>query len=473
MARLSLLLSIFYVSSAVADIIQAPALPGAQGILPSDRIYTGDQSSNTITVFNPYTNKVLGTISIGDARLSDDLGPQYIKAVNSHGLGFSPDGKFIVSISVTTNTVTVIRTLDNTIVSQATVARAPHEAFFAHDNSTVWVACRGVSQVDLIDGPTGTIIGHIETDPGPSKVLFSPDGKTAYVNHIRAANLTIIDVESRAVVATITGLADTFSSDMMLSPDGTSIWLAHKMIGAVTVIDLTTRKIVAVLETGLETNHPNFAYIDGVLHGFVTVAALNETKVYRQPKANDVPVLVKSVKQTGIEPHGLWPNPAGTHMYVVNEHSDTMDVISTSSLTIVDTVRVGQESQALIYVAGAVTSGAGTQGLGTQGLDMAPVENKIIPVEGTSDGTALLTVRQAQGLDMVQLIGRSLELNTTYELSASCFNCRGGQVPLMQFTGSPTLDHEGCATAPQVLGFFLFREVYDINTVTIRPVQAR
>lgn len=53
--------------------VQVPALPGAQAISPEDRIYTGDQSSNTVTVIAPSTNEVLGTNSLGDPRLTDNL----------------------------------------------------------------------------------------------------------------------------------------------------------------------------------------------------------------------------------------------------------------------------------------------------------------------------------------------------------------------------------------------------------------
>jgi DNA-binding beta-propeller fold protein YncE len=35
---------------------QAPALPGAQAISPGDRVYTADQSSNTVTVIDPSAN---------------------------------------------------------------------------------------------------------------------------------------------------------------------------------------------------------------------------------------------------------------------------------------------------------------------------------------------------------------------------------------------------------------------------------
>ena len=196
--------------------IQAPAFPSAPPISPSHRIYTGDQTSNTVTVIKASTNQVLGTIVLGERCLTDDFHLQYIGAVNSHGLGFSRDGKYINSVSVTTNTLTVIRTLDNSIVSQTYVDRAPHEGLFSADNRTVWVAARGTNFVDIVDGIKGGIIGRVLCAPGPSKVLFSPDGATAYVNHILSATLDIINVNSQKVIHQITGLADVFSSDMMI-----------------------------------------------------------------------------------------------------------------------------------------------------------------------------------------------------------------------------------------------------------------
>jgi DNA-binding beta-propeller fold protein YncE len=132
----------FHIFAAEAQ-VQSPANFGdALPIADSDRIYTGDQSSNTITVIKPSTGDVLGTLALGGNRLSDVLNPQYIRSVNSHGLGFSRDGKYIVSLSVTSNTVTVIRCIDNSIVSQTFVDRNAHEAFFAADNRTVWVGTR-------------------------------------------------------------------------------------------------------------------------------------------------------------------------------------------------------------------------------------------------------------------------------------------------------------------------------------------
>ena len=69
---------------------RAPALPGAPAISPGDRVYTADQSSNTVTVIDPSANdnegEVLGTISLGQPRLDGVLGPVDRNQVNTHGL---------------------------------------------------------------------------------------------------------------------------------------------------------------------------------------------------------------------------------------------------------------------------------------------------------------------------------------------------------------------------------------------------
>lgn len=460
---------------------QAPALPGRGApISSSDRIYTGDQSSNTITVIQPSTGDVLGTISLGDQRLGNNLNPQYVRAVNSHGLGFSPDGKLIVSLAVTSNTVTVFRTEDNALVSQSFVDRNAHEAFFQRDNRHVWVGTRGVDRIDIVDGLEGGVVGYVASYGGPSKVVFSPDGKTAYANHIRSPSLSVIDVAQRRVVANITGLANAFSSDMMISPDGQRLWAAHKMVGKVSVIDLAARRVIGVLDTGVETNHAQFAVINNAMHGFVTVAATNETKMYAQPHASQMPVYLGAIPASGIEPHGLWPSADNTRLYVVNEHSDTVDFIDLTAAPprVIKTVNVGQEGQALIYVSGAVSKASnGTQNLGRQGLFNKPALNKLLTEteapssssssKSSSNGnpppTALVTVRPESGLDMLQVIGRNLRLNATYTVSARFAN---SLIPLVDFNATSPTGH-GCGTAPQVLAFVKFIGVYDIDSLVM------
>ncbi|KAG4429710.1 hypothetical protein IFR05_014807 [Cadophora sp. M221] len=467
-ALLCLLLS----NPTVLAFSQAPALLGAQPISAADRIYTADQTSNTITVIKPLTDEVLGTIALGLPRMTNVLNPQYLQVVNSHGLGFSLDGKYLSHVSVTTNTLTVIRTANNSIVSQTSVDRAAHEAFFEYDGRTVWVACRGTNFVDLVDGMNGGVIDRIETLPGPSKVLFSLDGKLAYVNHIKSPTLSIIDVATRRLVDTITGLGDGFSSDMMISADGLRLWAVHKMVGKTSIIDLETRSVVTVLDTGLESNHPNFAIINGTTFGFITVAASNETRVYQHDTPSSIPIFFKSIPAAGIEPHGICGSPDNRFMYWANEHSDTVDVVDLSTMSVVSTLTVGQESQALVFVANAVPPSSNTTGrenLGRQGLDKR-VENRLISVTNSTKATALFTIRELEGLDMVQIIGRSLQINQTYVATAACEGCgaEAARLSIVKFKATVPIPGElGCAVSPQVLSFLPFFDNYDVDSLEL------
>src|ERR1700704_1030695 len=113
---------------------QAPALPGAQPISANDRVYTADQDSNTVSVINPKTDTVLGTIPLGKPRLdtgADVLGAMYDGQIDVHGLGFSPDGRYLDVIDVTTNAAHIIDTASNKVVSTIYLGRAPHEGFFS------------------------------------------------------------------------------------------------------------------------------------------------------------------------------------------------------------------------------------------------------------------------------------------------------------------------------------------------------
>ncbi|MCW2929327.1 MAG: family beta-propeller repeat protein, partial [Actinomycetia bacterium] len=148
-------------------VTQAPALRGAQPISGNDRVYTADQDSNTVTVINPKTDTVLGTIPFGAVRMdtnADVLGAMYNGEIDVHGLGFSRDGRYLDVIDVTTNAVHVVDTATSKVVKTIYVARAPHEGFFSPDGRYIWVAIRGLNYVAVIDWRSGKVVDKIYTE---------------------------------------------------------------------------------------------------------------------------------------------------------------------------------------------------------------------------------------------------------------------------------------------------------------------
>ena len=87
--------------------LMAGQVPGSSNVsdIPissHDRVYTGDQTSNTVSVYDPSTNRLLGVIRLG-IPAPQNLSPLYRGQLLVHGLGFSFDHKTLVVVSVGSN----------------------------------------------------------------------------------------------------------------------------------------------------------------------------------------------------------------------------------------------------------------------------------------------------------------------------------------------------------------------------------
>ncbi|MPZ63301.1 MAG: beta-propeller fold lactonase family protein [Propionibacteriales bacterium] len=393
------------------EVQQPPALPGAQPISANDRVYTADQSSNTVTVINPATNHVLGTLPLGERRVNGVLGPVDHDQVNVHGLGFSRDGRYLAAVSVTSNAIQIVDTATNEIVQTTYVGRAPHEAFISPNGQEVWTAIRGEDYVSIVDLRRDTETQRIHTAEGPSKVVFSLDGRTAYVNHLGSAELDVIDVPSRRVTARV-ALTAGGSADLAVSPDGREVWLGHPGSGKTTVVDARDLTVKAVLDTGPRTNHPNFVSTPDGAFAWVTVGGLDVVKVYE--RGDGIPRLVDTIPTSGHSPHGIWPSPDNTRVYVALQKSDAVDVIDTAARSVTATIPVGQDPQALVYV--ARTRSGSADGLSDQGLGER-VQTYPLTTD-VSDASGSATVRNVLGLDEIDVAARGLTPNTTYDVYA-------------------------------------------------------
>ena len=67
---------------------QAPGAATAADIpiSPRDRVYSSDQTSNTVSVLDPSTDKLLGVIGLGDPA-PGNLSPLYRGQLLVHGMG--------------------------------------------------------------------------------------------------------------------------------------------------------------------------------------------------------------------------------------------------------------------------------------------------------------------------------------------------------------------------------------------------
>jgi YVTN family beta-propeller protein len=338
-----------------------PARPGL-AVSHRDRVYAAEQFSNTVSVTDPVDGKLLGVIRLGDPA-PGNLSPLYRGQLLVHGLGFSPDHRTLVVVSIGSNAVSFIDTATNAVKHVTYVGRAPHEAFFTPDGKEVWVAVRGEDYLSVLDAADFTEKTRIKVPAGPGMTVFSPDGRFGYVCSSFNPETNVISVADHKVVGKVTQ-ASPFCPNLAVSPDGKQVWLTLKDVGKVQVFDAHPPfAVLKTIDIGPITNHVNLVTNRNGSFAYVTVGGRNEVQVFRTgdfARIATIPV--------GKLPHGLWPSGDGTRMFVGLENDDQLIAIDTLTNRVVATVGVGQAPQAVVYVPDAVPAGDGTQGLQPLGV---------------------------------------------------------------------------------------------------------
>ena len=348
-----------FAQAAAVSAGQAPFAAAAPDIPLSgrDRVYAAEQFSNTVSVVDPSTNRLLGVIRLGEPQPAN-FSPLYRGQVLVHGMGFAPDGRTIAVVSIGSNSVTFIDTATNAVKHTTYIGRSPHEAFFTPNGREVWVTVRGEDYVSVLDARTYAEIARVPTPGGPGMTIFSPDGRYAYVCSSFNPQLVVFDVATRAEVGRV-AQPSPFCPNLAATPDGTQVWYTLKDTGKTVVIAAKPPfATLKVLDTGPITNHVNFVDSARGKFAYVTVGGLNRVLAFRRDSFAPVATI-----PVGKLPHGIWPSGDGSRVYVGLENDDAMVAIDTASNKVIATIPIGQAAQAVNYVPNAVPAGTGTAGL--------------------------------------------------------------------------------------------------------------
>jgi YVTN family beta-propeller protein len=347
----------------------AGQVPGAASdpdipISHRDRVYSAEQFSNTVSVTDPFENKLLGVIRLGDP-LPANLSPLYRGQLLVHGLGFSPDHRTIAVVAIGSNAVNFIDAATNSVKHVTYVGRSPHEAFFTPDGKEVWVVVRGENYVAVLDGATYEEKARIIVANGPGMTIFSPDGKYGYVCSSFTPETAVITVADHKIVGKVRQ-ASPFCPNIAATPDGSQVWFTLKDIGKAQVFDAQPPfSLLKTLDTGPITNHVNIVRNANGMFAYVTVGGLNEVQVYRTGDFSKIATI-----PVGKLPHGIWPSGDGTRVYVGLENEDQITAIDTLTNKVIATSPIGQAPQAVVYVPNAIPA---AMEHGNSAMTMMPV----------------------------------------------------------------------------------------------------
>jgi YVTN family beta-propeller protein len=399
-----------FLSGAAAQ--QAPWGRPDISVSTHDRVYAADQTSNTVSVIDPSSNKLLGVIRLGDP-VPGALSPLYRGELLVHGLGYSPDSKTLAVVSVASNSVTLIDTATNKVKGKIYVGRSPHEPFFTPDGHELWVTVRGENYVSVIDPVQMKEIRRIEVANGPGMTMFGPDGKLAFICSSFTPELAVAEVATHQIIKRLPQ-ASPFCPNIAVSPENDEVWITLKDVGKVQVFSAKPPfEQEALLDTGPITNHVNFVNNRNGKFAYVTIGGANQVKVFRR---NATPELIATIP-VGNLPHGIWPSGDGSRVYVALENGEMAAAIDTQSNKVIANIPIGQTTQALVYVPNAVPNGEGAENLSPLG-EAGNTSRLHLGAGGTAlpNAQASVAVNSLGLLDLIQIAAEGLTPKSQYQV---------------------------------------------------------
>jgi YVTN family beta-propeller protein len=336
----------------LAFCLQVPST-GASGQRSQPQVYVTNSASNTLSVVDTATNRMVATISVESSPVAVASGPDG-KTVFTVGSRGPDEAGALFIIDASTYAVT----------AEATVGKTPSDVAVSPDGRRAYVTNLNSADLTVVDAASGAVLSTIALDGTPAAVAFAPDGETAYVAEGTGGVLFVIDVATQRV----TGFLDTGfrAVDVAADPTRSLVYVVDpgpetlgrtpsRTEGSIRVVDTSTLSLVDSVPVGAT---PHAIAVDPV--GGRAYVANQDTR--------DVSVLdlarlatITSV-DVGSEPFHVAVTPDSRHVYVTQAFSDTISVIDTEANVLNARIDVGRYPTGLVVVASEEKSGTGGGG---------------------------------------------------------------------------------------------------------------
>ncbi|MEP7208079.1 MAG: IPTL-CTERM sorting domain-containing protein [Casimicrobiaceae bacterium] len=210
------------------------------------------------------------------------------------------------------------------VVASALAVNAAHAAPFAY------VPNAFSGNVSVIDIATDAVIATIPVGTTPRGAGFTPDGTRVYVTNQGADTVSAISTATNTVVATIP--VPTQPIGAVVTPDGTRVYVGSGI--TVTVISTATNTVLATIPIS------SGSFIYGIAitpdGSRVYVADLFTNNIWVISTATNTVVATIALATTAST--GIAVTPDGSRVYVANFNGNSVSVIDTATNTVTATV---------------------------------------------------------------------------------------------------------------------------------------
>jgi DNA-binding beta-propeller fold protein YncE len=205
------------------------------------------EGSKSVGRYDPSTGKLDWSMGTGENR--------------THMLFVTSDSKKIYTTNVSSGTVSI---LSDTLITPPFPGAKPHEDWtqmiiptargsegfdVTTDGKELWTASSEDGTITIIDLIAKKVSGKIDANvKGANRLMFTPDGKLAFISSLQSTDLTIYDVRSRKEVKRVK--IGHGAAGILMDPNGSRAFVACTPDNYVAIIDLKTLELTKHFDVG-------------------------------------------------------------------------------------------------------------------------------------------------------------------------------------------------------------------------------
>ena len=207
---------------------------------PKDgRLYVTTELDKTITIIDPKTLKIVGTLPTGQEQ--------------SHMMVLSHDGKRAYTANVGPGTVSVIDVAARKVLKVIPISGNTQRISITPDDKWVFTADQTKAQMAAIDTTKNEVAKWIPMEGMGYGSAVTPDGKWLLVALADRNKVAVIDVRTMQVARTVA--VGDYPQEVLVQPNGKTAYVScmHGS-GTVSEIDLASWKTTRTITTGSSTD---------------------------------------------------------------------------------------------------------------------------------------------------------------------------------------------------------------------------
>jgi len=306
-----------------ANTLSGSILPALQKVPP--RVYVPNSDTNTVTVIDPTTFKVVDHFNAG--RCAEHVAP-------AHDLT-----RLFVNDECSWSVTVIDPSTGRPTASMATPD--PYNLYFTPDGSKAIVVQERLRRLEFRDPASWRVIGEMALPAsGANHLDFSADGRFLVLSFEFDGTILKIDPNSRRVVAS--RKVGGYPIDVRLSPAGDVFFVANQGRNGVSVVSADALDELSFIPTGKGAHgvylsrDTRYLYVSNRLEGTISVIDVGSRRV-------------TATWRVGGSPDMLQLNPDGSQLWASSRFDGKVIVVDTATGAVIARIPSGRGAHGLCY----------------------------------------------------------------------------------------------------------------------------